>query len=98
MAGKVWKIYKKHIGILIAQFPDIFNKEDPKILKVGINRDLVQATGLSGITIRRLLCCWTSRVEYRKVGARGGCRVDLDGNSVEPISEDHRKYFQESLK
>ena len=98
MAGKVWKVYKKHIGILVAQFPEIFNKTDPKILKVGIHRDLIQATGLSGITIRRLLCCWTSRAEYRQVGARGGCRVDLFGNSVEAISEEHLKRFQDSVK
>lgn len=98
MAGKVWKVYKKHIGILETQFPDIFNKKDPKILKVGINHDIVRETGLSGVTVRRVLCCWTSRLEYRKVGALGGNRVDLNGCPVSEISEEHVQHFQESLK
>ena len=98
MAGKVWHIYKKNVGILVKQFPEIFNKKNPKILKVGIHHDIVRETGLSGVTVRRILCCWTSRAEYRKVGAGGGSRFNLAGCAVSEISEEHVQRFQESLK
>ena len=98
MAGKVWQVYKKNIGIIIQKFPEVFNKENPMILKVGIHHDLVRETGLSGVTVRSVLCCWTSRAEYRKVGARGGCRVDLAGCPVSEISQEHVERFQRKLK
>ena len=98
MASKLFKFYKANIGNLIEKYPEIFNKKDPKILKIGIHHDLVKETGLSGIHIRKLLYIWTHRFEYRQRGACGGYRIDLSGNYGEAISEEHIKSFQESLK
>ena len=98
MASRYWKVYKKYVGILVKMYPYVFDKYYPKILKVDIHHDLIQKTGLSCDTIRCILACWTSRVEYRKVGALGGYRIDLSGNYGEAISAEHVKAFQESLK
>ncbi|QDH46810.1 putative RNA chaperone [Aeromonas phage LAh_8] len=98
MSNKFWKCYKDNIGVLKIRFPKVFNHENPMILKVGVHRDLNEKTGISCTALRRILACWTSRVEYRKVGARGGYRVDLDGNPVEEISEAHVERFKASLR
>ena len=72
--------------ILEERFPDCFNRENPRPLKLGIHRDLLLAEGVAGLfnltAIRRALGRYCARPRYRKSLKEGATRVDLGGRSA----------------
>ena len=94
---------KDVIAYLAEQFPQCFSvKGDAKPLKIGIFDDLAKRLQddpmVSKTRLRTALRHYTNSWRYLYSVKQGEQRVDLDGNPVEPVTEEHYQHAQESLK
>lgn len=90
-------VYKRHIDKLIAAHPEVFNKDAPKALKVGIHREVAKQHRIHFDSIAAILSCWVNRLEYRTMLAAGGFRHDLQGNVVGQITTHQRERAAKSV-
>jgi ProP effector len=94
---------KDVIAYLAEQFPQCFSlKGDAKPLKIGIFDDLAKRLEndpmVSKTRLRTALRHYTNSWRYLHSVKQGEQRIDLDGNPVEPVTEEHQQHAQESLK
>ena len=89
------------IAILTERFPKAFPAHPKAIrpLKIGIDQDIRQACPeLDEKVLRQVLGSHTHRLAYLKALARGGERIDLDGNPVAAITAEACAQAKERLK
>src|SRR5215470_15966800 len=82
-----------HIAALAALFPAAFSAEPwqaHRPLKVGIGNDLVVRGVFGARKVNAALKRYVDRLMYQKCLAAGGSRVDLEGNVVGEVSNEHR--------
>jgi ProP effector len=70
------------IKSLCERFPQTFNRNGPRPLKVGVYSDALAALGGAAEPrdLQSALRAYTSNASYLRALAAGACRVDLDGN------------------
>ncbi|WP_404402926.1 RNA chaperone ProQ [Idiomarina seosinensis] len=94
---------KDVIAYLAEQFPACFSvKGDAKPLKIGIFDDLAKRLDddpmVSKTRLRTALRHYTNSWRYLHSVKQGKQRVDLDGNEVEPVTEEHQQHAEQSLQ
>ena len=96
---------KARVGILALSeaFPEIFNRNRPKPLALGITQQLAQArrSGALNISVlvqRAAMNAWVNSIPYHRSMALTPCRYNLDGSSFGLISDDHRQRAIDKLK
>lgn len=94
---------KDVIAYLAEQFPDCFTiKGDAKPLKIGIFEDLAKRLEdddkVSKTRLRTALRHYTNSWRYLYSVKAGAQRVNLDGEQVEAVTEEHQQHAQETLK
>lgn len=94
---------KDVIAYLSEQFPDCFSvKGDAKPLKIGIFEELAKRLEsddkVSKTRLRTALRHYTNSWRYLYSIKAGSDRVDLDGQKVEAVTEEHQQHAQETLK
>ena len=94
---------KDVIAYLAEQFPQCFSiKGDAKPLKIGIFDDLAKRLDddpmVSKTRLRTALRHYTNSWRYLHAVKKDAQRVDLDGNAVEAVTEEHQQHAQESPK
>ena len=72
--------YNKTLQLLITQLPNTFSDKNPKILKIGIHKDLKEKTTLSSNTIKHFLRKYCHAKKYIAALIEGAPRYDLEGN------------------
>ena len=87
---------------LIQDFPNCFSLEYPKPLKQKIHADIQNHFGeeLSNHQLKDLrgcLCRYTNSKQYHQSMLVASHRIDLNGNSVEEISQEHREHSKQRL-
>jgi len=90
------------IEFLATRFPNSFSvKGDAKPLKIGIFADIAETIKeedpVSKTQIRHALRRYTNSWRYLEAVVKGGQRVDLDGNDVETLTEEHVQHAQVQL-
>ncbi|PJI60776.1 ProQ/FINO family protein [Escherichia coli] len=75
---------RRRVNRLIELWPDLFNREAPKPLKVGIFDDMMQDIATRGMkfgpgTLRAALASYAQCPRYYRVLVAGGARYDLKG-------------------
>ncbi len=80
------RIYHENIDVLIKNFPEIFNKELPKPLKVGIFYDLLPWNLMPEATLDTVLKIWTVRWEYQVALTMYQNRFDIFGKPCNEVS------------
>ncbi|EOA7764674.1 ProQ/FINO family protein [Escherichia coli] len=75
---------RRRVNRLIELWPDLFNREAPKPLKVGIFDDLMQDIATRGMkfgpgTLRAALASYAQCPRYYRALIAGGARYDLKG-------------------
>ena len=91
------------IGFLIEQFPACFsNKGDAKPLKIGIFQDLAERLEneerVSKTLLRSSLRHYTNSWRYLHGIKKGTQRIDLDGNDVAAIEDEHVEHAKKQLE
>ena len=96
---------KARVGILALSeaFPEIFNRNRPKPLALGITQQLAQArrSGALNISVRvqrAAMNAWVNSIPYHRSMALTPCRYNLDGSSFGLISDDHRQRAIDKIK
>jgi sRNA-binding protein len=73
------------------RFPDAFGQVKP--LKLGIHFDIQERAGMDSLQVGQFMTFYTRCAAYLQAQVRpGAMRHDLDGNPVEPVSEQNRAY------
>ena len=65
---------------LQSRWPNLFDKERPIPLAIGIHVEIAEATGFNERAISKFLGHWTHRSRYLAALARGDSRMDLNGD------------------
>ncbi|MFT2090834.1 RNA chaperone ProQ [Paraglaciecola sp. 2405UD69-4] len=94
---------KEVINFLVEQFPACFsNKGDAKPLKIGIFQDLAERLAeeerVSKTLLRSSLRHYTNSWRYLHSIKKGAQRVDIDGNAVATIDDEHVEHAQKQLE
>jgi sRNA-binding protein len=86
---------KLTIEWLEMKFPKLFNLAKPKPLKLKIHEDLlplIQREGFSFRSWKGFVRWYVNRAPYQEALATSGSkRYDLEGNPVEPVTDEHRQ-------
>ncbi|WP_133471541.1 RNA chaperone ProQ [Paraglaciecola marina] len=94
---------KEVISFLVEQFPACFSsKGDAKPLKIGIFQDLAERLAeeerVSKTLLRSSLRHYTNSWRYLHSIKKGAQRVDIDGNEVAVIDDEHVEHAQKQLE
>jgi ProP effector len=92
----------KVIEFLAEKFPKSFTvKGEAKALKVGIFNDIAaqleEQDPVSKTQVRHALRRYTNSWRYLEAVVKGGSRIDLEGNDVEALTEEHIQHAQVQL-
>ncbi|MBW8309215.1 MAG: ProQ/FinO family protein [Candidatus Paracaedibacteraceae bacterium] len=84
---------------LLSTYPQCFSEENPKPLKLKIEKDifaeLPKNLVFSRLHIREALGFYTRWSKYKEVLAKSTHRYDLQGNAVEELLASHKEYPQQ---
>lgn len=87
------------IDRLVAIFPECFNRQSPKPLKIGIGPELLALVGnhpdlaeISRKQIRQALTFYTGSNSYRKAVANGGARYGLNGQPEGEVTLEQQEF------
>ena len=76
-------------------FPQTFNFKNPKPLKIGIHKDILnREPPFSPTQIRKVLDVYVNSPEYLKSVLNGSCRYDLDGAFVGDVSPEQKNWVE----
>jgi len=95
---------KKEAKALLEGFwGNVFNFNNPKPLKIGIDEDLLKASEAMGLpfdddVIKRALSAYIYNLRYFHTIAKGGARYDLQGQKSGEVTEDERLEAKASVK
>lgn len=100
MTRRQWKNIKKMRRVL-AFWPELFDLDNPKPLKVGVLDDLMQDISARNLAIgagvlRGVLASYTRRIRYQKALAAGGARYDLNGQPCGEVTPEQQQTQQEA--
>ncbi|WP_230323186.1 ProQ/FINO family protein [Salmonella enterica] len=102
MNRRQWKNFK-HMRRVLALWPELFNLDNPKPLKVGVLDDLMQDISARNLTIgagvlKAAIASYTRRIRYQKALAAGGDRYDLNGQPCGEITPEQQQEAADALK
>lgn len=102
MNRRQWKNFK-HMRRVLAFWPELFNLDNPKPLKVGVLNDLMQDISSRNLTIgagvlKAAIASYTRRIRYQKALAAGGARYDLNGQPCGEITPEQQQEAADALK
>lgn len=100
MTRRQWKNVKNMRRVL-AFWPELFDLDNPKPLKVGVLNDLMQDISARNLAIgagvlRGVLASYTRRIRYQKALAAGGARYDLNGQPCGEVTPEQQQTQQEA--
>ena len=84
--------------LLRERYPALFATADPKPLKIGIHKDLLERhpeLDLSGL--KRALTLHAGRFSYQKLLKAGAVRFDLDGQPADEVTEEQAEIARQRL-
>ncbi|EIZ2107015.1 ProQ/FinO family protein [Salmonella enterica] len=95
MNRRQWKNFK-HMRRILAFWPELFDLDNPKPLKVGVLDDIQQDIAAHGLTIgagvlKAAIASYTRRIRYKKAIAAGGSRYDLNGQPCGEITPEQQQ-------
>jgi len=101
---KKWHImkpeyYEEVHDKLSKAYPKLFNKEEVRLLKVGIKEELLESdTEVSKTKIRKFLKLYTEKADYRKKHKAGEKRYDLFGNEAGKVTKEQEEDVTKKLQ
>ncbi|ENW9432959.1 ProQ/FinO family protein [Salmonella enterica] len=95
MNRRQWKNFK-HMRRILALWPELFDLDNPKPLKVGVLDDIQQDIAARGLTIgagvlKAAIASYTRRIRYKKALAAGGARYDLSGQPCGEVTPEQQQ-------
>ncbi|HIB1508567.1 TPA: ProQ/FINO family protein [Salmonella enterica subsp. enterica serovar Muenchen] len=102
MSRRQWKNFK-YMHRVLAFWPELFNLDEPKPLKVGVLDDIQRDIAARDLTIgagvlKAAIASYTRRIRYKKAIAAGGARYDLNGEPCGEVTETAARNASERFK
>ncbi|EDW2053695.1 proQ/FINO family protein [Salmonella enterica subsp. enterica] len=102
MNRRQWKNVK-HMRRILAFWPELFDLNNPKPLKVGVLDDIQRDIAARDLTIgagvlKAALASYTRRIRYKKAIAAGGTRYDLNGQPCGEVTPEQQQEAADGLK
>ncbi|ECI3890517.1 proQ/FINO family protein [Salmonella enterica subsp. enterica] len=99
---KQWKNFK-HMRRILAFWPELFDLDNPKPLKVGVLDDIQQDIAARSLTIgagvlKAAIASYTRRIRYKKALVAGGARYDLNGQPCGEVTPEQQQEAADGLK
>ena len=93
---------RKRINRLVEHWPELFNREKPKPLKVGITDDLIQDIAIRKLafgagTLRAAVASYVQSPRYYRALMAGGARYDLKGQPCGEVTPHKQKEAESRL-
>ncbi|EQB8241472.1 ProQ/FINO family protein [Escherichia coli] len=93
---------RKRINRLVELWPELFNREKPKPLKVGITDDLIQNIAIrelafSAGALRAAVASYVQSPRYYRALMAGGARYDLKGQPCGEVTPQEQKEAETRL-
>ncbi|MCA7029496.1 ProQ/FinO family protein, partial [Escherichia coli] len=93
---------RKRIIRLVELWPELFNREKPKPLKVGITDDLIQDIAIRKLafgagTLRAAVASYVQSPRYYRALMAGGARYDLKGQPCGEVTPHKQKEAESRL-
>ncbi|EIM7320212.1 ProQ/FinO family protein [Escherichia coli] len=93
---------RKRINRLVELWPELFNREKPKPLKVGIPDDLIQDIAIRKLafgagTLRAAVASYMQSPRYYRALMAGGARYDLKGQPCGEVTPHEQKEAETRL-
>ncbi|WP_126723088.1 ProQ/FINO family protein [Escherichia coli] len=93
---------RKRINRLVELWPELFSREKPKPLKVGITDDLIQDIAIRELafgagTLRAAVASYVQSPRYYRALMAGGARYDLKGQPCEEVTPQEQKEAETRL-
>ncbi|BCE02067.1 ProQ/FINO family protein [Marinicellulosiphila megalodicopiae] len=83
--------------LLLDAYPQVFDLENTRPLKVGIHADLAVDEKLSKTKIRKALSSYVRQYTYYQCITEGAQRIDLAQNEAGLVTAEEAKHAQESI-
>ena len=99
--GRKRALVQMTLDLLRTRYPQCFNSEDPRPLKVGISRDLRDALPeevSSPIHLHDVLAVYVGHPQYLERVKAGAVRIDLEGNPAGVVQPDEAEYAAKRLE
>ncbi len=95
MNRRQWKNFK-HMRRVLALWPELFDLDNPKPLKVGVLDDIQRDIAARDLTIgagvlKAAIASYTRRIRYKKAIAAGGARYDLNGQPCGEVTPEQQQ-------
>lgn len=95
MNRRQWKNVK-HMRRILALWPELFDLDNPKPLKVGVLDDIQRDIAVRGLVIgagalKAAIASYTRRLRYKKALAAGGARYDLNGQPCGEVTPEQQQ-------
>lgn len=90
-----WKNFK-NVRRVLAFWPELFDLDNPKPLKVGVLDDIQRDIAARSLTIgagvlKAAIASYTRRIRYKRAIAAGGARYDLNGQPCGEITPEQQQ-------
>ncbi|EOY8362129.1 ProQ/FINO family protein [Salmonella enterica subsp. salamae] len=95
MNRRQWKNFK-HMRRILALWPELFDLDNPKPLKIGVLDDIQRDIAARSLTIgagvlKAAIASYTRRIRYKRAIAAGGSRYDLNGQPCGEITPEQQQ-------
>ncbi len=95
MNRRQWKNFK-HMRRVLALWPELFDLDNPKPLKVGVLDDIQRDIAARDLTIgagvlKAAIASYTRRIRYKKALAAGGSRYDINGQPCGEVTPEQQQ-------
>lgn len=102
MMRRQWKNVK-NMRRALAFWPELFDMNNPKPLKVGVLDDLMQDISARNLTIgtgvlKAAIASYTRRIRYQKALTAGGARYDLNGQPCGEVTPEQQQEAADALR
>ncbi len=86
------------VQLLMDAYPEVFSRDNPKPLKIGIQEDLVADDKVSRTKIKRALASYVRSPQYLKSFEENADRIGLDGKPAGKVSAEEAEHAKSKLK
>ncbi|MEH6579189.1 MAG: ProQ/FinO family protein [Amphritea sp.] len=86
------------LQLICDTYPLVFNRENVRPLKIGIQEDLIAEEKLAKNKIKRALASYVRSPHYFRSLKEGADRIDLNGNPAGAVKASEADYAKEQLK
>ncbi len=95
MNRRQWKNFK-HMRRILALWPELFDLDNPKPLKVGVLDDIQRDIAARDLTIgagvlKAAIASYTRRIRYKRAIAAGGSRYDINGQPCGEVTPEQQQ-------